>query len=335
MIGSEQLTRTSTQSRPIVRCGSCGATYRRLQWTQGMVCPKCCSPDFFPVIIIDGALDYALADRTHGFAPEDIRFGQLAKWAGLITQSQYARALSLQQQLARRNHVPPHIAQIMISEGILKSTQASAIFQVMCKPRPAADDDLFAQMVLRNNLTGVGNIEECRRAQKQMAKGRHEVPPLGQLMFEKRYLNENQVQAVYRKMRGQGVVHEIARACEANRKLTPLEKLMGTKDEPERRRNSMLLCILTVIVFAVWAHWMFGPSGETMWFKCENPGCAKVFDGSFADKFPTKCPYCKQETAMYARKCCKCGTVFGTNGWWGRAVCPDCRSWNTEKYTGE
>jgi len=67
--------------------------------------------------------------------------------------------------------------------------------------------------------------------------------------------------------------------------------------------------------------------GERMWLKCSNTQCGKLYESGFVDKFPTQCRHCKKETARFARKCLDCGTVFGTNGWWGRASCPACHRW--------
>ena len=325
------------QVKPILRCDHCGATYRRLQWTQGMGCPKCKSPDFFPVTIIGGAVDYTLADRSHGYAIEDIRFAQLAKWAGVITPNQYTQALARQRQLAAQAGATPHIAQVMLSEGIMQSAEATAVFQVMCQPRPAEDDGVFATLAVENRLTTPDRVKDCQQVQATMARSRHEVPPLGQIMFEKRFLSGNQVQALYHKMvaRKSGVVYEIGQAYEDTRELTAFEKVVGTKDEPERRRSFVLVCVLGVIVLAVWSRWIFGDRDEKMWFKCDNKECGKVYEGKYVDVFPTTCPYCKVEQARYARKCLGCGEVFGTDGWWGRATCPACGMSRVVKYKGK
>ena len=338
MTEPQQPSPTRPKTKPILRCDRCAATYRRLQWAQGMKCPKCKSPDFFPVTIIGGAVDYTLADRSQGYAIEDIRFAQLAKWAGIITPNQYTQTLARQRQLAGQDRTAPHIAQILIKDGTVQSAQATAVFQVMCKERPAEDDDdVFAALAVENRLTTAGKVKECQELQDEMTRVRHEVPPLGQIMFEKRYLSENQVQAIYRKMaaRQRGVVYEIGQAYEDTRELTVFEKVAGTKDEPERRRSFVLVCVLGVIILAVWSRWFFSDRGGKRWFKCGNPECGKIYKGSYVDVFPTTCPYCKQKQARYARKCLNCSEVFGTDGWWGRATCPKCGKSRVVKYEGE
>ena len=219
-------------SKPIVRCERCEATYRRLNWSQGMKCPKCKSPDFFPVTVIGGAVDYTLADRRDGYAIEDIRFAQLAKWAGLITPNQYTQALSRQRQQRQERHTP-HIAQVLISEGIMSSAETTAVFDYMCRPRPDEADEAFGSLAVQNKLATGRKVKECMAELRVTAKARHEVPPLGQLMFEKRYLNENQVQALHQMLahKKQGLIHRIAQAYEEARALTMIEKIMGTKDE--------------------------------------------------------------------------------------------------------
>ena len=324
-------------TKPILRCDKCSATYRRLRWTQGMKCPKCKSPDFFPVTIIGGAVDYTLADRSHGYALEDIRFAQLAKWSGLITPNQYTLTLSRQRQLASQSSSAPHIAQVMVSEGILESTESASVFQIMCKERPAEDDEVFAGIAVQNRLAKSARVEECKAVQQQMAKSKHEVPPLGQIMFEKRFLSENQVQAIYRKMvaRRQGLVFEMAQAYEHNRELSAFEKMAGTKDEPDRRKSFYVFCGLAVLILLVWSKWLFfSSSSERMWFHCD--ACAKTYEASFEDTFPVECKLCKKEEARFARKCGDCSEVFGTNGWWGRVSCPHCKKWRRiDHYKGK
>jgi len=301
-----------------------------------MKCPKCKSPDFFPVTIIGGAVDYTLADRSHGYALEDIRFAQLAKWSGLITPNQYTQALSRQRQLASQSTSAPHIAQVMVSEGILQSPESASVFQIMCKERPDEGDEVFATIVVQNRLVKPERVEECKAAQQQTAKSKHEVPPLGQIMFEKRLLSENQVQAIYRKMvaRRQGLVFEMAQAYEQNRELSTFEKMAGTKDEPERRKGFYIMSGLFALVLLFWSwQFFFSGGGEAMWFHCD--ACAKSYESTFSDTFPMKCKLCKEVEARFARKCGDCGEVFGTNGWWGRVSCPHCKKWRKiDKYNG-
>lgn len=328
---------TPPAKKPILSCDRCDATYRRLNWSQGMKCPKCKSPDFYPVTVIGGAIDYTLADRSQGYAIEDIRFAQLAKWAGIITPSQYTQALKRQRQLAGPSQKAPHIAQVMTNERFMESAEIAAVFAAMCTPRPGPDDEAFADLALQNRCATQEQVQECRLIQTQIAKGRNEVPPLGQIMFEKRYLNEAQVQALYQKMAGRelGVVHQIREAYEDSRELSAFERIAGTSDEPERRRMFYTICILSLLVVAVWSHWIFGGGGEKMWFKCGNADCGKLYKARRVEEFPATCRFCKKKEARYAQKCINCGEVFGTDGWWGRPVCPHCGKARIEPYRGK
>lgn len=65
--------------------------------------------------------------------------------------------------------------------------------------------------------------------------------------------------------------------------------------------------------------------GNHMWFHCA--ACGEAYGASFEGRFPARCKLCNQAEARFARKCGSCGQVFGTNGWWGRAQCPNCKGW--------
>ncbi len=325
-------------SKPILRCERCGAVYRRLTWSPGKKCPKCKSPDFFPVAIIGGAVDYTLADRRDGYALEDIRFAQLAKWAGMITPNQYTQALSRQRQM-RRGKETPHIAQVMAEEGLMDSVQTTAVFEYMCRRRPDEEDETFGQLAMQNKLATPKQIKECMGELKMMAKVRHEVPPLGQYLFEKRYMNEAQVQAVFQMMakRGEGPVHHIRQFYEANREPTLMEKLMGGPDEPERRRTFFIVCGLAILALIVWGGSLLS-GGEKIWYVCTNPDCPRYmqpFLGKREEAYPIKCDVCGQDKVWCARKCLRCGEVFGADGWWGRYQCPKCGSSRTVPYQGK
>ncbi len=332
-------TPPEASKKPILRCGECGATYRRLKWSPGMKCPKCGSQEFMPVAIIGGAIDYTLADRSHGYALEDIRFAQLAKWSGLITPNQYTQALSRQRQIGAEGGKTPHIAQVLINEGIMNTAETSAVFSYMCLPRPDDEDNALGNLAIEKKWATTRQVKECMDELAMMSRARHEVPPLVQLLFEKRIINENQVLALCQLVnkRKFGPKFYLNRFYEENRELTAAEKIMGTKDQPERRRAFYIFSTLFILALVVWGHAFFGDQGDKIWYLCENPDCKayhKPFLGEWNDVFPAECPVCHKKTLFCARKCMRCGALFGAAGWWGQYTCPVCHRSNTRPYDG-
>ncbi len=93
---------STTQKSPLctARCEDCGAELRNVPWLPGTACPRCGSGHYAPVPVIRTGSDYETADRSQGFAIEDVRFGRLAQWAEMITAKQLQSILHEQRQLA-------------------------------------------------------------------------------------------------------------------------------------------------------------------------------------------------------------------------------------------
>ena len=93
-------------------------------------CGACGADQLAPAPIIEGAVDYSIADRSKGYAIEDIRFGKIAQWAGFISPYQYNQALAKQKQIAETGQHAPHIAQVLISQKIMDQLQMKAVLEV-------------------------------------------------------------------------------------------------------------------------------------------------------------------------------------------------------------
>jgi len=320
----------------VVKCESCAAVFKNFKWKPGMKCPKCGSEDFAPATIIEGAVDYSVADRRKGYAIEDIRFGKLAQWAGLITAFQYNQALAKMKSIANSGQKVPHIGKILIDAGLMKESDMKAVLEVYCKPRPAEDDNEFARVAVQNKFVAEDRIEDLQILQKEMRAKGAMVPPLAVLCFEKRLIPEAKILAILQaqQRRATGPIHEIHAIIEANRPPTTLEKYIGKKGDPMRKYRAAGLIAggLALILTWLWYYGFIG-GGQDVGYYCT--ACKKCFIAGYKKEVPIKCRYCGKKTAIYGFICGKCGKPYGVSDRDGPKYCPYCRSGYFREITKE
>ena len=69
---STSMAQSSESISRVVRCETCRSIFRNVKWEEGARCPRCRSPKFLPLPIDSDAVEYTLADRSQGYALEDI-----------------------------------------------------------------------------------------------------------------------------------------------------------------------------------------------------------------------------------------------------------------------
>lgn len=154
-------------------------------------------------------------------------------------------------------------------------------------------DTLFGEMVIRARLCTHQQVGECLDVQEELRKEGKDVPKLGEILAEKRYLNTDQYQAVLREHLGrqEGRFGEVAvrlRFCFTEGVDKALEKQaqLAAEKKPHRRIGELLVeesALEALHVGAVLG--AMGLSAETC------PACKKQVNLA-EDDAERKCPEC-------------------------------------------
>jgi len=311
----------------VVKCPDCAAYYRDVTWKAGMRCPKCKSDKLAPATIIEGAVDYSVADRRKGYAIEDIRFGKIAQWAGLVSAYQYSQCLAKQKAMAERGEEVPPIGQVMVNSGMLKEPEMKAVLEVYNKARPAADDEEFAHVAVRNKFVEKDKIEDLQILQRKMRNNRQMVPPLAALCFERRLMPENQIMAILRaqQKRAMGCIHEVQDLIEASKPPSVIDKYIGKKGDPMRKyRAAAFIAGFTLLLLAWLRYYGFIGGAKYVGYYCN--ACKGSFIAKMKKHVPIKCRLCGKRQAIYGFVCAKCRRPYGVRDRKGPKYCPYCRS---------
>lgn len=305
-----------------VRCGDCGASLRDFAWSPGSRCPRCGSRDLAPAPVIRRGSDYAAADRSQGFALEDVRFGRLAQWAEFITPKQFQHALYLQKEMARAKRSVPDLGSLLVQEKTMNRRQVKAILAVRCATPGSREDDEFARAALHNGLVTEVQLEEGRKLQVDAARDGRDVPPLPLLLYEKRHIQEKLVLTLLKAAERQdkGLLHQIRVAAEGAG--TPgLGRLLSATDSPLRRAPVIGVAALLAIMVGLWAY-RFAGGGAYATVECA--GCHAVGGAPANSKWPVKCPECGQNAMYPLAVCLDCGKRFPVAGVGYGTGCPEC-----------
>ncbi len=311
-----------------VRCKNCGAEYSDYPWTPGTLCPDCNSMYFEPVVVIGTSSDYATADRSQGFAPEDLRFGRLAQWAEFISPKQLQQILFRQGRAALQGSKTQELGRIFLKEKILNRQQVNAILAARCVEPGNTDDLEFGIAARQAGVVTDEQLEECRRLQDEASADGKDVPPLPLLVYEKRYMREAHIIALLRRAEreGKGVLWTIRKPAAASGTI-PLDRASGNLrimlSNPLVRAG--LTCVVLLILSAMWYGGIFGAPEDRFIVRCTN--CKMETGASVTSKWPVKCGQCEQATVYPLAICMKCGIRFTVKNPAGYGVkCPKCGS---------
>jgi DNA-directed RNA polymerase subunit RPC12/RpoP len=288
-------------------------------------------------------VDYSIADRSKGYAIEDIRFAKIALWSGLIAATQYNDALSRQKAMADRKEQVPHIGRILVDSKAIQESNMEAILEVRCKSRPSADDVDFAKLAMGNNYCTEQQVKECEAIMAQCKRQGRDTPPMACLLLERRYIKENQLLAILKSQqkRRLGIIHDVQVAVEERKPLSVLEKYVGMKGDPKRKYKVAALFsgVGFFVLFYLWWMGVFSSitaylptfGGPKIGYFCE--GCGTVFLAKEYEKVPITCIGCGKKEAIYGFHCRKCGNFFGVDDRKGTIRCKRCKSDKFEDLT--
>jgi len=319
------------------KCSNCGAKFKLRSWRKGFQCPECKQGELAPITIQGGAVDYYLANRSSGYAKADIRFAQWAKWCELITPRQYDVAFIKQNKQITPESEPEPIHKIMIEEGWISEKQAINILEFLSRKRPDQDDEDFAVAIINSQAANEKDLEKATKIQREIAEKANEVPPLAQVMLEKRIINEKVMVSLLKKLHslGKGPLKTAIEAVKGEktkktRKKQGVKKL-AKKNSPLLKQLS-LIALLFVVALGVWA-WQNHQPPEKFVGICDK--CDEVNILSWSPDLPLRCPDCRQTAVYPARLCRQDDTIFPTKNPYIPSSCPECGSTDVKGLTVE
>jgi len=289
------------------RCRICGAAWRDNSGTRPEACPRCGARRVSALPVIGGAIEYALADRSQGYALEDIRFGKIAQWAGLITANQYSEALNRQRQyIGRAGHIPT-LGEILVKQGALSRRQVEAVLLVRTHAWQDASEDLLCEVAAANGLLTREQILQVKQAQMAIAEKGETPPPLALLLYEKRLLTEKEVEALLQAQarRGRGLICLVQTQVSTRR--SPLEVIFGASGTPARTAGialgAVLVVALLLLVVSRWAR-------PALYLQTQCERCKNISARPSTTRWPDKCSNCKERAVYPAAICLRCGHKF-------------------------
>lgn len=304
----------------IATCKECNVIIRCGHWQLGETCPQCGSRNVFPVTVVSGAVDYALADRSGGYAIEDIRFARLAKWLGLIHQKQYERSLERQMRAARSGRLAPDIGQVMVDNRLLTDEQMCCILQVLAAVRPDKSDMEFGEYAQERGFIADEAYQAALRQQGEIEKQVNNVPALPYLLLEKNAMREAQVLGILRfqRKRETGLLAEYDHAM---RQLHP-PKVRRTL--PKRQ----VVCVgILVLLAAFWTHKItraiYAPKSWVP-LGCKRCWNMDIWEVPQGRRFPMLCPWCNRRSAYLVFECRHCRRVRFERDLYDTSLCPYC-----------
>ena len=318
---------TTAAVSKVLRCEHCTSTFRNVVWSEGARCPRCRSPRYSPLPVLGRAVDYALADRAQGYAVEDIRFAKIAQWAGFITSGQYQEAFNRQNEYVSAGGAVPTIGDVLIKMKALSPLQVEFVLEYRCRERPNMEEAGFARLAVQGKLCTEARIEECEKAQVAEKKLGHDPPPLACVLYEKRYMQENQIQAVLQKQfeAETGLAWDARRFVEENT-VKPAERLLGLKGTPERKKRVAVASMLAVALLFVGGRQLASARAAFVATLCTNQTCSTRSGMPYNTNWPARCPVCRNDPpTVYPLAICEfCAELHVVQDRTLPAVCSKC-----------
>jgi len=292
------------------RCEDCGNLSAKVSWSPGDTCPHCGSHHFAPVPRIRGNSDYESADRSQGFAIEDIRFGRLAVWAGMLAQKRFQTDLGT----------------LLVQQKMLTKRQKAALLRVLVAVPGNSADREFVQTAAKSGYIGEDRLAACEALQSKMAREDLDAPPLPLLAYERRLLKENQVVALLKSMeqRGCGLLHNIQEGAYGSA-THAIGALLGSGKD-KRARVKQIAAVAIILLAAVFLVYRFAGGPAYAQVKCES--CGAEFGAPENSDWPIECPECGEEAVYSLVMCRACGEYYISKGIGYGKSCPKCKSPN-------
>jgi Zn finger protein HypA/HybF involved in hydrogenase expression len=307
-----------------VRCQSCGDAFRVRAWKEGMSCPRCRAAQVQPVPAPGGAVDYLLADRRHGTTQEDVVFAEWARWCGYITANQYNAAVHRQNSDLQSSGSARPIHEVMISLESMDEVEANGLLRFLALRRPNADDEDFVARLLRQADVDPEEVQRTFESQRATARKRNEVPPVAQLLVQKRVITESRMLDLLQEQARDGT-GALKTALDMS-KPPPRESAIGKAagrllGRPGLLKNAAIVLVLGLAVWGVWS-WRLREHSFDAYGQCSSCGAWVTVPWTAAG-WPAVCPRCRLKTVRFAVECPR-GHVFLRASPFSYEHCPEC-----------
>jgi len=292
------------------RCRACETMWRIKPADKSQKCPNCGSERVAEVSVVGGAVEYVMADRSRGYALEDILLGKLAQWAGMITVNQYSDALNQQRQhVGRGGRVPP-LGEVLIKHGALKRRQVEALLALRAGGWQDASEQEFEQIVLESGVLARERMLDGRTAQMAPAEKGETPPPLALVLYEKRLLAEKEIEALLQTQarRGTGLVAMALAASAEVPGSVGVEKLLGAKGSTQRKlRIAGMIAAVPILVLILYS--IIGGRERLVETQCDT--CTRTgYYFPVTSVWPQKCDRCGKHTVFPRALCLRCAEKF-------------------------
>lgn len=312
---------TPEAARQACACRVCGTRFLFTETGEGLVCPACGADSVDRLAAPGGALDYVVADRTHGTTTEDVWFAQWAKWANFVTPHQYDVALHRQNSEAQDEGMGRPIHEVMESMGMLDPLRSEGLMRFLAVPRPDEFDADFVERLLKQEGVNTRAVKRVQALQKQMAAERTCVPPIGQLLLAKGVIDEVQLVDILRKQAQEDTGSLSIAMKIRGRRESPADELQ--KIRPVAQRVGLGLLIAIIVLGGAYMLFREKPVMVGTW--CSE--CGYTIWQERAPSYPTECPICHSEPpSVYLGYRCPEGHVFGRLHNQDPTPCPICGS---------
>ena len=318
-------------SAAVLHCEECGRRFSN-SGGQEARCPSCRGERVSGVDVLGGATEFALADRSQGFALEDVRFGKLAQWSGLVSMNQYNEALARQRAAGPGRRAT--LADVMIERGFLTRRQAEAVLRARVEAADSDDDEAFGKLAMAHGFLTQAQFLKAREVQLDLRTQGREVPPLPVVLYEKRYMQEKEIEALVlaQAKSGEGVGGMIRREL-GRPEHSWAYRLIGPKGSARRRVR--LAGAAAVILIGALAAWRFARGAGEAWVQVQCAECGKRSTAPLKSRWPVACPHCKKVAAVPLAICRKCGREFRVPNPSAEGIrCPGCGSSDYVLITG-
>lgn len=317
-------SKISVETAAVLHCGRCGFRYRN-PGDENTACPECGFEKPLPVHIWGGAVEYALADRRKGYALEDIRFGKLAQWAGLISVNQYQEALSVQREMLGRLGKIPCLAEVMLKRKFMSQREVEAVLRARVDGWQDPSDDDFGKLALSKNMITQAQFQAAKQVQHNLYESDREVPPLPLILYEKRYLQDKEiaalVQAQEQKRMGIAVmIRSASSRAKSTSSLVP--RILGEKGPARRNRIAAMVIVIALLTVLFWR---FGGIGGTKMVATYCTHCSARRAASLNSEWPLDCDTCGNKTVYPMAVCTRHGHLFHIENPGSPGIrCPEC-----------
>jgi DNA-directed RNA polymerase subunit RPC12/RpoP len=312
----------------MIRCEDCGTVIASAHWRAGMACTACGGHRMVRLMGPRGSADFLAADRHGGPADADKRFGQLARWAGMVRINQVVHCMAKQREHARGHETVPHIGDVMLQEGFLSKAQVRAVLKAISVDPEDADERDFASRLRRDAGIPRQAIERCVGAQRESVTAGHQAPPLANLVIERKVASDQHVAAVLKAQRkeGRGLLAVMARAVAEKEGEEDLGRVAGWRGSPVVGALAAVLILAgAALIYSVLRTEGSAPTAQLYCVECKRlvRRAVRVREEGAP---PMVCKGCGRSALRVARQCRKCWTLFGESPKAAPVKCPRCGS---------